>query len=282
MAEVHVFLRGGLGNQLFQFSAGLSLSKKLNIPLTIDMSTGFKRDKVYKRNFQLKGIANEKQTTNFILYKRIFRRKLFLRKLYEFCNNSIIVTDGDFKSYINHKNKTSYILDDYFQSELYFLNVKDDLALRFKQLINSTPIQNIELPEKYISVGIRFYEETINPNKYSRSGNILNAKSFLTSVLKDLQPDEKALVFTYKPMPSLKEFYQNKKIKFIFGNTHDLTDFETMLIFAKGERLYFNNSTYYWWAAWLSEKIYSKDSKNIHVYDDFINPKTVLDRWTSI
>ena len=40
-------LIGGLGNQLFQYSAGLALSKKLSIPFLIDISS-FKKYKLHK------------------------------------------------------------------------------------------------------------------------------------------------------------------------------------------------------------------------------------------
>jgi Glycosyl transferase family 11 len=46
---VTVFLRGGLGNQMFQYAAGLALAKKNNTELVLD--TVFLNDRIPRRNF---------------------------------------------------------------------------------------------------------------------------------------------------------------------------------------------------------------------------------------
>ncbi|WP_375239107.1 hypothetical protein [Aurantibacter sp.] len=281
MKEIHVFLRGGLGNQLFQFAAGLSLAKKQEYILTVDCSTGFKRDKVYNRNFQLNNILNEKNSVDFMFYKRFFRRRDFLKNTYEFFNKSKIINDENFDGY--HKQNTiKYILDDYFQSETYFKNVRDELIIRFKKLISITNHVTIDLPEKYISIGIRLYEETTNPTDYNKDGKPFNVKLFLNKILEGLDNNEKAVVFTYKKNPLLEEFYNNQNIQFIFGDEENLTDFETMLVFAKGNKLFFNNSSYYWWAAWIAENVFALKSESINVFDNFLNTKTVPTRWMKI
>jgi hypothetical protein len=41
---IEVYLNGGLGNQMFQWSAGYSLAKKLNLPITLNVSRLGHRD----------------------------------------------------------------------------------------------------------------------------------------------------------------------------------------------------------------------------------------------
>ncbi len=41
---IEVYLNGGLGNQMFQWAAGYSLAKKLNLPITLNISQLGNRD----------------------------------------------------------------------------------------------------------------------------------------------------------------------------------------------------------------------------------------------
>ena len=59
--DIRVYARGGLGNQLFQFSAAYSLSKKLNLPITVDdllLISGSKLKNVAKRDLELDSFEN--------------------------------------------------------------------------------------------------------------------------------------------------------------------------------------------------------------------------------
>ena len=51
-AMVVVRLKGGVGNQLFIYAAARRLSLNNNVPLKLDISSGFQRD-YYQRNYRL-------------------------------------------------------------------------------------------------------------------------------------------------------------------------------------------------------------------------------------
>src|SRR5580693_9687609 len=52
MAGITVGLSGGLGNQLFQYAMGLSLSLQNNVPLALDLYA-FEIDRHYQRKYGL-------------------------------------------------------------------------------------------------------------------------------------------------------------------------------------------------------------------------------------
>jgi len=66
--KVFLLLKGGLGNQLFQYAAGCFVAEILDRKLIIDTKLGFSRDR-YKRSYELARILPEIKETSF--YHRI-------------------------------------------------------------------------------------------------------------------------------------------------------------------------------------------------------------------
>ena len=51
--KVYSYLNGGLGNQMFQYAVARSLSQRTGAELVLDTWSGFVRDTVYRRNYEL-------------------------------------------------------------------------------------------------------------------------------------------------------------------------------------------------------------------------------------
>ena len=77
--KLFVSLDGGLGNQLFQFAVGFSLSKKLNMKLILDISNYSKKN---IRKFELYSFKNIKKSF-VLLHKRNYLFRKFI-KIYNF------------------------------------------------------------------------------------------------------------------------------------------------------------------------------------------------------
>src|SRR5690348_13268928 len=86
---VTVKLMGGLGNQLFQYAAARSLAVQNEAELCVDTITGFRRDFLFRRTFELgtfpikARIATRAERAPFYLERafgveRVFRRRLGL------------------------------------------------------------------------------------------------------------------------------------------------------------------------------------------------------------
>jgi hypothetical protein len=53
--RVFVYLKGGMGNQMFQHAAGRALAARNQMEFAFDVHSGFACDRVYRRTFSLGG-----------------------------------------------------------------------------------------------------------------------------------------------------------------------------------------------------------------------------------
>ena len=128
-------LRGGLGNQLFQYAAGRALASRNHVPLWLDTISGF-RDDPYGRSYELGGFnvtreSNEQASSSDfgiradLLRKFVQRRELLrMRALGQYFDPAIY----------NLSINRSTVLDAYCQSPRYFCEVEGLLRreLEFK------------------------------------------------------------------------------------------------------------------------------------------------------
>ena len=123
-----ITLKGGFGNQLFQIVNGISLSRKFNKKLIIDISSFSKLNsyKNTKRNYEL-GILNLK-------YKKICYLAFFYKFYSKFSNKIIHLKEKNFNfNKILLDNNKSYLIDGYWQSYKYF---EKDFSFIFNSLEN--------------------------------------------------------------------------------------------------------------------------------------------------
>lgn len=247
-------LKGGLGNQMFQYALGRNLSLKNNTELKLNISS-FKKDKLF-RIYSL-SIFNISATT-------IFNPKLISRNII-----TQILSKVSKKNYISLKQKNRYFkkdiltkkgnifLDGHWMSEEYFKNIRKMLLNDFKikeklhkkntillKKINSTnsiaihvrrtdyinnPVTKSILctcSQEYYNNAIKYLKKKIkNPKFFIFSDDInwckKNLKLPLNSVFVDINPLEKG----YLDLELMKNCKQ-----FIIAN-----------------------SSFSWWGAWLSE-----------------------------
>jgi hypothetical protein len=273
--EIHLYLKGGLGNQLFQTAYALSLSKNLGSRLTVDNVSGFRLDTTYNRTFELDSFfeMHEIGHEKWVLLKRLWNRYPKVKYLARLLGLNV-VSD----SFIGNFQAPYIIIDGYFQSESYFYDNRMVLAEKLKRMLPNLEKSKVK---EYISVGIRLYEETENPTQYSRSGIPFDFQSFLSAIV-DENPAKTIKVFTFSVSQALIQFCKRHNIDIVEGKNSSLSTWETLEIFGLGEKLYFNNSTFYWWGAWASDLILERNGSGIKVYDDFLATDTVPKRWSKI
>ena len=263
-------LFGGLGNQLFIYSAARRLALINNAELVLDNISGFKYDKVYNRKYQLNHfkIKFRKATSLERLEPLSRERRFFLRywnslkPLSE--RNYIQEKNNDFEQHLlDLKLKNTTYLEGYWQSEKYFKDIentiRDDL-----HIIAPTDPQNKSFAKKIsnqnsIAIHVRFFDspETSSINKaamfyYKRS----------VEKIESLFDDAHYFIFSDKPeqASSLLKGIHNKMtvVSHNLGENNTYADFWLMSLC---NHFIIANSTFSWWASWLkncSKKIILK------------------------
>jgi hypothetical protein len=269
---IFVKIDGGLGNQLFQYSAAYALAKKLQTDICLEIS-------FYDKNDLLSIIKNIIKkvliiTAHFLRIKlRIIERFRYIenypRQLYldffsipkeQFCrklpSNIKIYEEKNFSFDINYFNiKDNTYIKGGWQSEKYFFHERQNILKLFHL---KTPVKlpvEIETQKNTVSIHVRRgdyllgksnnYIGVLDLDYYKNAIEIINTKI----------KEPFYILFSDSPEWCEMNFIPlMKNQKFIFFKSKDknssLTDFYTML---NCQHQIVANSSYSWWAAWLNQ-----------------------------
>ena len=283
-------LKGGLGNQLFQFSCAYALAKDIDYSLYLDTWTGFYRDKIYRRRFALdifKKIGYEDpsffECTPFITANNPLSntlRTLFNRiKVYQENDD---LTLSDFGR--TNVDKNIY-MKGYWQSERYFSKYRDEL----RQILNTDDLKNDNYAKigermrsgKSLAISMRLYEESPNPTSHSRNGKFKTAED-INSALRRIRShysDLEIYIFCTHTPSILGELDLENAATLV---THDEgydNQYGRLWLLSQCRHHILTNSTFYWWGAWLSETVYEGAEQYIQAADNFLSQDTVPERW---
>jgi hypothetical protein len=293
--KVIVHLNGGLGNQMFQYALGRRLvEENKNSELVLDNWSGFVRDYSYNRvyelhTFPIKGrIIKIGELVKFWLYK-------FLKKL-NFLSGAknvkmfgcMFINEEELKFdeiTINQFNYETWILG-YWQSYKYFQSIKKHL---FKELTPLKPndkifidIANvIQNSNNSVALGVRLYEESLNPSAHALDGRIKSATE-INVAIKKLQtsyPDAVFFIFcTYRSKMLDQLDLPENSYYLTHGDGYKGTN-DRLWLLTQCKHHIFTNSSYYWWGAWLSEVNFLNQKQLILAADNFINIDGIPDYW---
>lgn len=250
-----VKLKGGLGNQMFQFAAAKRLAVKHTVPLKFDMSfldTEPENERYTKREFELDKfninieIASEKeiQAIKKQRWKNIIT-PIWIKERKRDCYKQLV-----------RAGKCCY-LDGYFQSEKFFVDISDRInnELTFKNRLLG--VEWGEIKEKItnsnsISLHFRRGDYVTNPN-----ANIFHGVCSMDYY-------QKAVKAIAEKTEHPHFFIFSDDIQWVMGNFS--INFPTVFVEKKEEDLHSDfqlmslckhniiaNSSYSWWAAWLNK-----------------------------
>lgn len=254
-----VQLKGGLGNQLFQYAAGLSLADHLNTTIKVDISELNKADKQIKtfRTFDLQSILLNPEVATAEELKPFEKSILFrvLRKLnISYIRN--IYREPSFRFDPNFfERKDGIYLEGYRQSEKYFLPIEQKIRNGFQ--LKPEVIKNVQdlaaklRSENSVSVHIRrgdynnpivrSYHGVLDENYFQHAINILESKI------------SNATFYVFSDDPSWVTEHLNFSSPFeLVSGTYSKTHFEDLYLISQCRNNIIANSTFSWWAAWLN------------------------------
>ena len=289
---VTIRIKGGLGNQLFQYAAAYSLAKRLNQKLELDNSffpqQSLRGYKIGQLDVSCADIT-EVRSPLIELYKEKYLNKI-LRKVNIRvlpCGRNtryLLETRSDIVPEFFSINNANIYMDGYYQSERYFKTYKKDLIKQF--------VPNYPSSQEYE----RMFSEIANCDSIAvhvRRGDFLNAQN-------DLNPNHylfgekyyhNALEYVKENVSNPEFFWFSDDIGWVkqnFGENENFhfvslhtkhADIDEMMLMKSCNHIIAANSTFSWWASWLNEK---KDAIHICPAKRYGNLYMIPENWIKI
>lgn len=250
-SELIAELQGGVGNQLFVLAAGLAQAIRLGIPLTLDASQlDAPSTQHVQRSLEIQPLLQYINYPIRVTSTPLNRTRQILREVALRIPGNSVYREPHFDySPGIEAVKSGQSLHGYFQSPLYFTHGADDLM---SQAL-------ISLAEKY---SIPAQDEVF---MHVRRGDYLLAKHQghhgLASIdyfdraarfIRAVQPGAAFRVFTDSPDQIPTEFLTRWNAR-IDDNQLEVSPIQALLMLAANNGLIMSNSSFSWWAAWISQ-----------------------------
>ena len=281
MNNLIIKLFGGTGNQLFQFFFALKFSKINKCKLFYDASALGENDS-WGRFLAIKMILNIYKVPN---YKTLNNSQNAIT-LHE---NQLIHPKFLLEPTIKSSKKT-YRIEGYYQNYRAINCLRQEIQKIFNKNFNKKKLKICDF--KYsISIHTREYHnhkknnknEKVKTSVFRYNDNL--SWEFYKKCLNKILINSKIkfiLLFSDTHLETnlkkkIKSFAKRKKIKIIEINKKKLNDLETIYLMSKSKFLIISNSTFSWWAAFISKsKIFSP------VFSLWDKRLKSLDSWTQV
>ncbi len=256
---INVKLMGGLGNQMFQFCAGLYLANRLNTKFTIDdtiLTANLINEHSVKRDFDLDifNLDNQSLFNGLVSFKsgfitRNFNRLLpvrlksyYVEKSFNFDNKILLLKD----------NTT---IEGYWQSYKYFDQIENEIKKTFtfknELLFNSQTLYDEIKNQQSVCINVRradfatnSFHGTLEIDYYIKAIDLIKSK---------INSEVHFYIFSDDIDWCKINFTFIKNIT-IVDHTHKGYKFSNYLYLMKScKHFIIPNSSFAWWAAWLSD-----------------------------
>ena len=253
-------LKGGLGNQMFQFAMGYSLAKQSNTKLVLDTVSGFVRDRVFKRSFSLHMLG----ATDFI------KASAFDRFLFRWVSRFpalLLFFKRPRLSNLYGNPDSDFIFQGYLSSDIrldgywHFAGNCKEYQENLFEIFSSTLALNDALieklgidPAKDIALCMRFFEEIPGVDQHNMATETGFYQKALASVY--TKGEQKLIVFSSDSIRA-KTCLDGMGIgedeyKLLTGDLGYADEIEILALMSYFTKLIISNSSFYWWAGWLA------------------------------
>ncbi|WOO42917.1 alpha-1,2-fucosyltransferase [Rubellicoccus peritrichatus] len=280
--KCRLLLCGGLGNQLFQYAFARCLSLRSQALLELDSVTMFEQDTKYDRTYELDAFKLPSEVTVRRSRRLFYRCELFMEKMvfrYLAFDQRPFMRESQslqfFPDYNNWQLKRSVSLLGHWPSEHYFKDfkaqIKQDLMFRTGVCPKQASLAAEICSRTSAAVHVRRlqYENKLDINYYSLAMRQMREKV----------PGVHFYVFSDDPTWCRENGFDTIDVTLVDGqHLPAIEDFKLMTLC---RHFIIANSTFSWWAAWLSEGsgslIYRPPD---HIWDA-LSPALIVDRWLS-
>lgn len=292
--RVIVEVRGGIGNQMFQYAAARALSLESGSELVIENKLGFVLDRQYGRRFELDRLPISYVTSTFTdsfpffieRIKSFYARRTTQKGVKENSRNLLFDHDFQFVDLAKvNPSKKNYRLAGYYQDPRYFESHKQAII---KELTPPIPtdqrfidLANLGREYDLVAMGIRMYEESSSPEAHARDKIVKSMEECQRALAKLLEqvPNPLVLVFTSQEFDFLRSLELPGNAIFVNPDRGFTDTIDTLWLMSQCRHHIFNNSTFYWWGAVLSQNNYDPSVQKIFFSDNFLNPAIGYPNW---
>lgn len=258
-------LKGGLGNQMFQYATGFAVALQNKVSHKIDIS-GYDSISIdTPRKFELGAfqitspIALSEEITiakyPFGLFSKAFRyfeSKILKKHYLDFEPKLFKKIEGKVK------NKKSIYLDGFFQSEKNFINFEKEIKteLTFKRELLDEHVKNLaEIIKSQISISIHVrHGDYINDKKTNKYHGVCSIDYYEKAIKLISQKIDNTTFYIFSDDSNWCEENIIKGQKnFINISKENFKDYEEMYLMSLCKHNIIANSTFSWWSAWLNK-----------------------------
>jgi len=248
-------IRGGLGNQLFQYCMARSLADKLNTSLGLDIRD-FNANSPYSmalKNFNIRADFNP---PGMIKHKK----NGYLKYLSDIMSGKHKYVYKEpylhFDKNVNSLQNNSY-LKGYWQSEKYFKNNKENI-LNDLSIIRNQSAQNKKLSDQIantVSVSLHIrrgdYVSNSEYNAIHGTCSLTYYQSAVSYLVKKIGKNFTIFAFSDDPEWAYSNLKLPVDICFVSNNSSEY-NYEDLRLMAECNHNIIANSSFSWWGAWLN------------------------------
>lgn len=256
-------LMGGLGNQMFEYAAGLSLAKRNHTTLKIDLSWfGTLGDDDVKREYELDCFNLNQDFVDInkllILSKEPRLAQGIKIKLAKARGKSVLgrYTETELNYNISFKKLTdNTYLNGYFQSEKYFNSIRPDIikAFSFRKTPSKKNPDIIKLAKSTNSVSLHVRRGDYVTNMDAHSFHGLKGNDYYEEAMRIVGTkvdSPKYFIFSDDIAWCKQNLPVPKNSIFVDHNTKGAEDLRIM---TQCKNNIIANSSFSWWGAWLNQ-----------------------------
>lgn len=245
-------IKGGLGNQMFQYAIARRISLDQNCDFKLDI-TDYNAD-----NFRKFGLKNFNIVENIATSEEVKKLKYpygFLSKMWRFFSFKILrIHNVGFNASVLQRHKDLY-LDGYWQSYKYYENIRKKLQEDFSLKIPLTEEKQRLVEEirncNAVSLHIRRGDYVSDKNA-SKIFNVCTMEYFESGA--EYIGSKVASPIFYIFSDDANWVKENLKINFptVYVADYGLKDFEELYLMSCCKHNVIANSSFSWWGAWLN------------------------------
>ena len=285
---------------MFQYAAARAVAERVDAELVLDRWSGFARDREYRRKYELTPFAIRGRPAtwreSWPIWCYRFQEKFFSGK-----NNGergLRIERRWYGAFVSDDNQCFYpelfeqaregaYLMGYYQSPLYFEGMADQIR---QELMPPIPTDQrfLELGTRLrsqptVAVGIRLYEESKDPAAHAlgrKEKGMAEIRAALEG-LRQRHPGLKVALFCTHRAKCLEELCLPHDTAFVTHEEWFHQSISRLWLLTQCRHHLFNNSSFYWWGAWLSETHHggAGTGQEIWMSDSFINPAVNSFSW---